>query len=50
MLHLTGYGAAAAVGGVPDIGLHSMTEMAGAAGIHIENQVHPKRCGHMSGK
>ena len=88
MLHLTGYGAAAAIGGVPDSGLLSMTEMAGAcarmveaaerpliadidngygnalnirrtirafeqagaAGIHIEDQVHPMRCGHMSGK
>ena len=88
VLHLTGYGAAAAIGGVPDSGLLSMTEMAGAcarmveaaerpliadidngygnalnirrtirafeqasaAGIHIEDQVHPMRCGHMSGK
>jgi 2-methylisocitrate lyase-like PEP mutase family enzyme len=69
VLHLTGYGAAAALGGVPDIGLLSVTEMAGACarmveaaerpliadidngyGIHIEDQVHPKRCGHMSGK
>lgn len=25
-------------------------EKAGAAGIHIEDQVHPKRCGHVAGK
>jgi 2,3-dimethylmalate lyase len=25
-------------------------EQAGVAGLHIEDQVHPKRCGHMSGK
>ncbi len=25
-------------------------EQAGVAGIHLEDQVHPKRCGHMSGK
>jgi 2-methylisocitrate lyase-like PEP mutase family enzyme len=88
VLHLTGYGAAAALAGAPDIGLLSVTEMAGAcarmveaadrpliadidtgygnalnvrrtirtmetagaAGIHLEDQVHPKRCGHMAGK
>ena len=88
VLHLTGYGASAALAGVPDIGLLSVTEMAdacarmveaadrpliadidtgygnalnvrrtirtieaaGAAGVHLEDQVHPKRCGHMAGK
>lgn len=88
VLHLTGYGAAAAIAGVPDIGLLSVTEMAGAcarmveaadrpliadidtgygnalnvrrtirtfeqagaAGVHIEDQEQPKRCGHMAGK
>jgi 2,3-dimethylmalate lyase len=25
-------------------------EQAGVAGLHIEDQVHPKRCGHMDGK
>ena len=88
VLHLTGFGASAALGGTPDIGLLSLTEMvdacrricdatespvladadtghgnplnvrrtirefeaAGAAGVHIEDQVSPKRCGHMSGK
>jgi 2-methylisocitrate lyase-like PEP mutase family enzyme len=86
--HLTGFGAAAALTGGPDIGLVTMTEMvdscrricsavsgpviadgdtgygnvlnvvrtiqafegAGAAGVHIEDQVTPKRCGHMVGK
>ena len=86
--HLTGFGAAAALTGGPDIGLVTMTEMvdscrricsavsgpviadgdtgygsvlnvvrtiqafegAGAAGVHIEDQATPKRCGHMVGK
>ena len=88
VLHLTGYGASAAIAGAPDIGLLTMTEMveacaritdavdrplvadadtgygnalnvrrtiraferAGAAGVHLEDQVTPKRCGHMAGK
>ncbi|MGI9658642.1 MAG: isocitrate lyase/PEP mutase family protein [Gaiellaceae bacterium] len=88
VLHLTGFGASAAMGGTPDIGLLSLTEMvdacrricdateapvladadtghgnplnvrrtirefeaAGAAGVHLEDQVAPKRCGHMAGK
>ncbi len=88
ILHLTGFGASAALGGVPDIGLLTMSEMveacrriceavdrpviadvdtgygnalgvrrtirefeaAGAAGVHIEDQMSPKRCGHMAGK
>ncbi len=88
ILHVTGFGAAAALTGAPDIGLVTMTEMvettrricdatqrpviadadtgygnplnvsrtvrafesAGAAGLHIEDQVTPKRCGHMAGK
>ena len=88
LLHLTGFGASAAMAGTPDIGLLSLTEMveacrricdatdapvladadtghgnplnvrrtimeferAGAAGVHLEDQVAPKRCGHMAGK
>ena len=88
ILHLTGFGASAALAAVPDIGLLSLTEMvdacrrmceasdkpliadadtghgnplnvrrtirafeaAGAAAVHIEDQVAPKRCGHMAGK
>jgi 2-methylisocitrate lyase-like PEP mutase family enzyme len=88
VLHLTGFGASAALAGTPDIGLLSLTEMveacrricdaterpviadadtghgnplnvrrtirefeaAGAAGVHLEDQVAPKRCGHMAGK
>ncbi len=84
----SGYGIAASVLGVPDIGLLSMDEMlhqsrniaqavsipvmadgdngfgnevntyftvqrfeqAGCAGINLEDQVFPKRCGHMDGK
>lgn len=87
-LQCTGYGIAASVLGVPDIGLLSMGEMlnqtrniaqavnipimadgdtgfgnvinvyhtvqrfeqAGAAGINLEDQIFPKRCGHMDGK
>ncbi len=88
ILHVTGFGSAAALTGGPDIGLVTMTETvettrricaavecpviadadcgygnplnvvrtvrsleaAGAAGLHIEDQVTPKRCGHMAGK
>ncbi|MDE0653200.1 MAG: isocitrate lyase/phosphoenolpyruvate mutase family protein [bacterium] len=88
ILHVTGFGSAAAITGGPDIGLVTMTEMvettrricdaverpviadadcgygnplnvmrtvraleaAGAAGLHLEDQVTPKRCGHMAGK
>ena len=88
ILHVTGFGSAAALTGGPDIGLVTMTEMvettrricdaverpviadadcgygnplnvmrtvraleaAGAAGLHLEDQVTPKRCGHMAGK
>ncbi len=88
ILHVTGFGSAAAITGAPDIGLVTMTEMvettrricdaverpviadadcgygnplnvmrtvraleaAGAAGLHLEDQVTPKRCGHMAGK
>jgi methylisocitrate lyase len=84
----SGYGIAASVLGMPDVGLLTMTEMlnqtrnicaavsipvmadgdtgfgnvvntwhavrafeaAGAAGINLEDQVFPKRCGHMDGK
>jgi 2-methylisocitrate lyase-like PEP mutase family enzyme len=85
---MTGFGTAASIFGVPDIGLLTMTEMvenakrisdavkipviadadtgygnhlnvirmveeyekAGVAAFHIEDQVSPKRCGHMEGK
>jgi 2-methylisocitrate lyase-like PEP mutase family enzyme len=87
-VYMTGFGTAAAVLGRPDVGLLTMTEMAGnaariaacvdipviadadtgygnplnvirtigeyeAAGVaalHIEDQVAPKKCGHMEGK
>jgi 2-methylisocitrate lyase-like PEP mutase family enzyme len=87
-VYMTGFGAAAALLGRPDIGLLSGSEMvdharriaasvavpvvadadtgygnpinvirtvrqferAGVAAIHLEDQVMPKRCGHMSGK
>jgi 2,3-dimethylmalate lyase len=85
---MTGFGTSAAFLGRPDVGLLTMTEMAGnaariaacvdipliadadtgygnplnvirtvgafeaagAAGIHLEDQVAPKKCGHMEGK
>lgn len=88
ILHVTGFGSAAALTGGPDIGLVTMTETAevtrricaavecpviadadcgygnplnvvrtvraleaaGAAGLHLEDQVTPKRCGHMANK
>jgi 2,3-dimethylmalate lyase len=87
-VYMTGFGTSAALIGRPDVGLLTMTEMAGnagriaacvdipviadadtgygnplnvirtvgayeaagAAGIHIEDQVAPKKCGHMEGK
>ena len=87
-VYMTGFGTAAALLGRPDVGLVTMTEMAGnaarivacvdipviadadtgygnpinvirtvgafeaagVAGIHIEDQVAPKKCGHMDGK
>lgn len=88
-VYVSGATLANGVGGVPDIGLLSMTEMAqasgyiasavpelpviadvdtgfggvfnaartvqeyekaGVAGIHVEDQVFPKRCGHLPGK
>jgi len=87
-VYMTGFGSAAALGGMPDVGLLTMSEMvenarriaqavdipliadadtgygnplnviravksyeaAGAAAIHIEDQVFPKKCGHLSGK
>ena len=87
ILAVTGFGVAATLAGVPDIGLVSMSESvevcrricaavdipviadadtgygnalsvrrtvrefeaAGAAGLHLEDQVAPKRCGHMPG-
>lgn len=87
-VYMTGFGTSAALIGRPDVGLLTMTEMAGnagriaacvdipviadadtgygnalnvirtvgayeaagVAGIHIEDQVTPKKCGHMEGK
>ena len=87
-VYMTGFGTSAALIGRPDVGLLTMTEMAGnaariaacvdipliadadtgygnplnvirtvgayeaagAAAIHIEDQVAPKKCGHMEGK
>jgi 2-methylisocitrate lyase-like PEP mutase family enzyme len=87
-VYMTGFGTSAALIGRPDVGLLTMTEMAGNAGriaacvdipviadadtgygnplnvirtvgayeaagvaaIHIEDQVAPKKCGHMDGK
>jgi carboxyvinyl-carboxyphosphonate phosphorylmutase len=86
-VYMSGFGTAASIFGVPDIGLLTMTEMvgnakrisdavgipviadadtgygnhlnvvrtieeyekAGVAGLHIEDQISPKRCGHMEG-
>jgi methylisocitrate lyase len=86
--YMTGAGTVAALLGMPDVGLITMTEMvmnaryitravsiplvcdadtgygnainvmrtvreyetAGVAGIHLEDQVFPKKCGHMEGK
>jgi carboxyvinyl-carboxyphosphonate phosphorylmutase len=86
-VYMTGFGTAASIFGLPDIGLITMTEMvenvrrisnavtipviadadtgygnhlnvmrtieeyekAGVAALHIEDQVSPKRCGHMEG-
>src|SRR4030042_6909941 len=87
-VYMTGFGTAASIFGVPDIGLITMTEMvenarrisdavgipviadadtgygnhlnvirtieeyekAGVAALHIEDQISPKRCGHMEGQ
>ena len=87
-VYMTGFGTSAALLGRPDVGLLTMTEMAGnagriaacvdipviadadtgygnplnvirtvgayeaagVAGIHIEDQVAPKKCGHLEGK
>jgi carboxyvinyl-carboxyphosphonate phosphorylmutase len=87
-VYMTGFGTAASIFGIPDIGLLTMTEMvenatrisnavkipviadadtgygnhlnvmrtieeyerAGVAALHIEDQISPKRCGHMEGK
>src|SRR5262250_3697991 len=88
VVYMTGFGTSASLIGRPDVGLLTMTEMAGnaariadcvdipviadadtgygnplnvmrtvgafeaagVAGIHIEDQVAPKKCGHMEGK
>jgi 2-methylisocitrate lyase-like PEP mutase family enzyme len=87
-VYMTGFGTSAALLGRPDVGLLTMTEMAGnaariaacvdiplladadtgygnplnvirtvgvyeaagVAGLHLEDQVAPKKCGHMDGK
>jgi 2,3-dimethylmalate lyase len=87
-VYMTGFGTSAALIGRPDVGLLTMTEMAGSAGriagcvdipviadadtgygnplnvirtvgayeaagvagLHLEDQVAPKKCGHMEGK
>ena len=87
-VYMTGFGTSAALIGRPDVGLLTMTEMAGnagriaacvdipviadadtgygnplnvirtvgayeaagVAGLHLEDQVAPKKCGHMEGK
>lgn len=87
-VYMTGFGTAASLLGRPDVGLLTLTEMAGnaariaatvgvpviadadtgygnainvvrtvaeyeragVAGLHLEDQVAPKKCGHMSGK
>lgn len=87
-VYMTGFGTSAALIGRPDVGLLTMTEMAGnagriadcvdipviadadtgygnplnvirtvaayeaagVAGIHLEDQVSPKKCGHLDGK
>ncbi len=87
-VYMTGFGTAAALLGLPDVGLVTMTEMAdnaariaacvdipviadadtgygnpvsvirtvgayeaaGVAGLHLEDQVAPKKCGHLDGK
>jgi carboxyvinyl-carboxyphosphonate phosphorylmutase len=88
VVYMSGFGASASMLGRPDVGLATLTEMAGSArriaqavdvpviadadtgygnvinvirtvreyeqagvaGIHLEDQVTPKRCGHMAGK
>src|SRR6266478_2169628 len=57
-VYMTGYGTSLSLLGMPDAGLATMTEMrtvreyigTGVAGIHIEDQVIPKRCGHVAGR
>src|SRR5690348_16573290 len=53
---LGGFGTSASLLGLPDGGLHNVArtvrefERAGAAGVLLEDQVTPKRCGHFQGK
>ena len=62
-VYMTGFGTSTSLLGRPDIGLLSFSEMvdnarrtikeykaAGVAGIHIEDQMSPKKCGHLEGK
>src|SRR6266700_488231 len=50
-IYLSGY-SVAMLNGWPDMGLLTMTEVVktGVAGIHLEDQRFPKRCGHIAGK
>src|SRR6266446_1522305 len=48
-VYMTGAGTAATLG-YPDYGLLTMSEMAGNAGLHIEDQGFPKKCGHLDDK
>lgn len=87
-IYMTGYGTSLSLTGLPDVGLTTMSEMAGnaryiaasvrvpliadadtgfgnainvirtireyvgagVAGLHLEDQVNPKRCGHVAGR
>jgi len=51
-LYATGAGVAASLLGEPDVGLVTMSEQVAQVrhiAIHIEDQVMPKRCGHLEG-
>jgi len=53
-VYMTGFGSSAAHLGRPDVGLLTMSEMVDNArrmvAIHLEDQLAPKRCGHLDGK
>ncbi len=53
-IYMTGYGTSLALLGMPDAGLATITVReyigTGVAGIHIEDQAIPKRCGHVAGR
>ena len=55
--YIGSFATAASVAGLPDFGLLSATEMAdqifehaGVAAIQLEDQVSPKKCGHIADK